>query len=130
MPGLRAQGEAMISLTPTVPTVFPQVYVAGSYSADRQIDIQGNVLRALQVAQQLIGLYRVLPIVPHSMGLHHGTSWDSAMIRCREIIHSLAPGRDVVVMLPGWQASRGATEERELALSLGIRVYELAEVVR
>lgn len=35
---------------------------------------------------------------------------------------------DIVVMLPEWGASRGATIERQLAIDLGIEVVTLAEL--
>lgn len=36
---------------------------------------------------------------------------------------------DTVVLLPGWQDSRGANIERPLALKLGMRVVDAHEVV-
>lgn len=36
---------------------------------------------------------------------------------------------DMVVMLPGWQESKGAKEEREYAEMLNLNVVELEEVV-
>lgn len=35
---------------------------------------------------------------------------------------------DVIVMIPGWESSDGATLEREVAIACGIKVVELSEL--
>ena len=40
----------------------------------------------------------------------------------------MSPTRDCLALLPGWEASKGACEERALALALGLPVYDLADL--
>lgn len=105
--------------------VTPQAYIAGPYTGA----VSEHVWTALRSACIVMQARGWLPIVPHAMGLHHGVTWDEAMGRCREIIRALDPARDCMVLVPGWENSRGACEERDLALSLGLPVHLLSEVV-
>lgn len=113
----------------SIPDVFPQVYLAGSYSHDTQSGIKANVYSAIRCAKLLSESYSVLPIIPHTMGPHHGMDWETAMVRCRELIHGMDIERDAVVMLPGWKNSKGATEEWALAKSRGLMVVEISELI-
>ena len=103
-----------------------QVYVAGSYSADTRTRELQNVMKALLAAIELTRQgYHC--IVPHVSGSHRVT-WMKAMDRCRAIIQGMDPAQDCLALLPGWEASRGSCEERELAEALGLPVYELADL--
>ena len=51
------------------------------------------------------------------------SSWEQAMHRCLSEITNY----DTVVMLPGWNASRGARLESDVALACGIHVVNLSE---
>ena len=103
-----------------------QAYIAGRYTGTPE-EVRAHILLAMQA-----GAYTLaagwLPILPHTMGPHRGTTWDQAMDRCRELIRGLDPARDILVALPNWAESRGAREEVGLAMSLGIRVVQLAEL--
>ena len=104
-----------------------QAYVAGSYTADTRTRTLQNISKAL-VAACALAKQGVHPIVPHTSGSHRAT-WDEAMDRCRAIIRGMDPSRDYLVLLPGWEDSRGAQEERELALSWDISVLTLEEAL-
>ena len=106
--------------------MIQQVYVAGSYSADTRTRILQNISAAL-VAACMLTKRGYFPIVPHTSGSHHG-SWDEAMDKCRRTIRGMSPTRDCLALLPGWEASKGACEERALALALGLPVYDLADL--
>lgn len=106
----------------------PQVYVAGAYTAGTTAQVRENIADALRAGLQLARL-GFFPIVPHAMGSHR-TSWEDAMARCRVTISAMDPARDMLVLLPGWENSRGAGQERDLAIFLGVPVRTLAEVVR
>jgi len=103
-----------------------QVYVAGSYSADTRTRELANVMKALVAAVTLTRRgYHC--IVPHVSGSHR-VDWETAMDRCRAIIHTMDTAQDCLVLLPGWEASKGATEERLIALAIGLEVWDLADL--
>lgn len=104
-----------------------QAYIAASYTAPTRTQTLHNITAAL-VAGIVLAKAGIHPICPHAMGSHR-SDWEPAMVKCRAIIRELNPEYDCLVMLEGWEKSQGASEERELALSLGIPVMNLAEVL-
>lgn len=104
-----------------------QAYLAGKYTDTTRTREVHNIEAAL-VAACALTKKGIKPIVPHASGSHRVT-WDVAMNRCREIIRSMATDRDYLVLLPGWETSRGAVEERQLALDLGLPVLTLDEAL-
>ncbi len=96
-------------------------YVAGPYTAPTYTGIQLNIERAQQVALDCLreGLD---PYTPHvsSFGIERGLSeseWLALGLRWLERC-------DVVVLCPGWRASRGTMAEIARAGELGIPVVE------
>lgn len=71
-------------------------------------------LAALDDAEQI---YNPAAQIPAS------SSWEQAMHRCLSEITNY----DTVVLLPGWNASRGARLESDVALACGIQVVNLSE---
>lgn len=104
-----------------------QAYVAGSYSAGTPTAILQNISRALAAACALTRA-GYFAIVPHTSGSHRA-SWDEAMGRCRATIQGMSPARDCLVLLPGWQQSRGALDEFQLALELGLPTLTLEDAL-
>jgi len=51
------------------------------------------------------------------------------MVGCRATIRGMDPAHDMLVLIPGWEESRGACEERELALELGLPVLTLDQAL-
>ena len=104
-----------------------QAYIAGPYTHDdpRQVilHIRSATLGALKATAR-----GYLPIVPHTMGPHRDQTWEGAMVRCRALIAGLDPARDILVRLPGWECSRGAREEVQLAGDRGVRVVDLLDL--
>jgi hypothetical protein len=103
-------------------------YVAGSYTAPTEAGILMNIKAAILGALDVMLARGWHPVVPHTSQPPH-VSWDEAMDYCRAIIRKLSPARDFLVVLPGWEASRGAREEVQLAMDLGIRVLKLEDVL-
>ena len=98
------------------------VYIAGPYRASTQTVIDRHVRRASKVGAELCALgYAAL--VPHSMTAHwddhYGVSIEAIMAADFELL-----GRcDVVLVLPGWEASEGTKAEIAHAEACGIPVY-------
>ena len=103
------------------------VYIAGPYRPANGRSIDENVQAAEAAACDLIRSgARVLPIVPHSIGLRYSCLspdggdegyWLPATLTLMERCHA-------VFMLPDWRLSTGATAERARALDLGLPVFE------
>lgn len=112
------------------------VYIAGAFTHPDGLVVAHhcNAANALARRAREFGL---VPFVPHTglAGGHAMTrgeggpgevvvtlpdlTWDRAMEECRELLSRA----DAVLMVEGWEGSKGAREERALALSLGIPVF-------
>ena len=103
-----------------------QGYICGKYSGTPE-QIHGHILAAVEAAPRVLAA-GFAPIIPHTMFDHRRTDWETAMIRCRDLIRGLDPARDILVALPNWTESRGAREEVGLALELRIPVVHLADL--
>lgn len=97
------------------------VYIAGPYTAKSRWDVTCNVNAAKRVALE-VGTLGLFPVTPHVLGSgfedcqteefwYRGTL--ELLRRC-----------DAVILVPGWENSKGATEERRAALELGLPVFE------
>lgn len=105
-----------------------QAYTAGAYSNPHHDGVRANIERALIAAVELTRKGYFV-ICPHA-GASHRMTWTEAMDRCYQTIRELRPGRDILVMLPGWEESEGAVRERLLAIKLGVEVVSLDEALR
>ena len=59
-------------------------------------------------------------INPRAMFEGTGLTWDEIMVQCLDLVKV----SDMIVLLPGWQKSRGVTMELGAAYALGIPVHE------
>ena len=106
-----------------------QAYVASSYTS---LDPEKNLLNiraAIKAGLRLLAYKGIHPIIPHASMNHHPPS-NEAMRTCLATIRSLNPATDCLVLLPGWETSKGATQERALALEIGLPVLTLAEALQ
>jgi hypothetical protein len=96
-----------------------RVYVSGPMTGLPLLNVPAFMAAGLQLACE--GLMPINPAaLDHS---HHDGSW-AAHMRV-DITHLMTC--DAVAMLLGWQDSKGARVERDLALTLGMDVRELAD---
>lgn len=115
------------------------VYIAGPYSAPTPDELAVNCTAAHALAKR-VRAFGLVPFVPHTalgggetLGFLNdpiyrvpSLTWEEAMIECREFVQRC----DAVLMVEGWERSRGATEERALAKACGIPVFDtFAELV-
>jgi len=98
------------------------IYIAGKFRGGNHWEIHQNVTHAEEAIPKLIGM-GYAPICPHKMTENlQGLFSDK---RYLDICIELLARCDAIYMLKGWEASRGATIELELAESLDLEVlYE------
>jgi len=98
-------------------------FISGKFRGSNHWQIHLNVLKAEAVVPKLIGL-GYIPYCPHliTANLQGHFSDDVFLDMCLEYIRQMNPKTDIMFMLEGWQESRGAGEEYELARELGITI--------
>jgi hypothetical protein len=96
-------------------------YISGPYTSRDWSKVAGFVSSALAAGERVARL-GYLVHVPH-VALPSGISWDEAMRRCLEDLSYC----DGVILVSGWERSRGAQMERDVALGLGLPVWTLDE---
>jgi hypothetical protein len=113
------------------------LYVAGPLrSKDGAWGVHRNLEAARAIARQLWMMgYAV--ICPHANSAHMDGPWtetNCAGVPCGPVDHIFINGDlemvrrcDLLVMMPNWQTSEGATIEQKHALSQGIPVYQWPE---
>jgi hypothetical protein len=95
------------------------IYIAGPYSAERPSQVRGNIERAREAARE-VALAGGVPVTPHllSVGLEDIRDeqwWGDATL------YVLA-ACDAMVLLHGWQDSRGCVRELAYAGAAGLPV--------
>lgn len=90
----------------------PRIYIAGPMSAPDGWAFEQNCRRGEDVGWAVIQAGGA-PIVPHSMGrfFRGCASFETWM----EVDLALLAACDGIVLLPGWEVSRGAIEEEQFA---------------
>lgn len=98
------------------------VYVAGRYSASGGRTVAENVEAARAVARVVATYPLLFPVVPHQLnaGLEDVGDYEWWLAGTLELMRRC----DAVVMVPGWEGSRGACAEREEAHRLGLPVFD------
>lgn len=101
----------------------------GGYIKDKRVYLSGPITNtknykglfifaeALVVLADAEQVYNPVTQVPAS------SSWEQAMTQCLSKITEY----DTIVMLPGWNVSRGARLERDVALACGMHVVDFSE---
>jgi hypothetical protein len=95
------------------------VYLAGPYSCTDD-EIAANVKAACEWGLKVRAL-GLVPVVPHiTIVPHEDLTWGQAMQECFAILSRC----DAVLMLPGWDKSRGAVAERNFAEDEAMPIFE------
>lgn len=109
------------------------IYIAGPFTDPNPIQVARNCNSANELAIR-VRAFGMVPFCPHTalagsivhtverepVFLLPQITWEKAMEECREFLSRA----DAVLMVGGWRNSKGATEERALALSLGLPVFD------
>jgi hypothetical protein len=102
---------------------IPLIYIAGPFSASTRGGVENNIRHAESIGLK-VATVGGMPIVPHSNTSHP----DYELAQSYEFwvagTAKLMARCDGVLMIPGWEQSRGAKGEHELALKLGLPVLE------
>ena len=106
----------------------PILYIAGPYSAGDGRTVAENiaVARAHAVAAARRGW---MPLTPHLNTAHFEVDCpeipnDEWIEGDLTILRSLGPRTAAVLMLPGWEESKGARLERDWAIHLNLEVFD------
>lgn len=93
------------------------IYIAGPYTAKTNWEVQQNINRAME-AGKLVAEMGAMPLIPHSntplpfLGIQTPQFWyDGTMELLRR--------SDAILLIEGWENSRGAVTERKEAIRLG-----------
>lgn len=105
----------------------PLIYVSGPYTAPSSEELAQNIQRA-KLTGLKVRAVGFVPIVPHLAILHDDPrvfTYDKAMNECLEILVRC----DAILMMEGWQESRGARIEHDAAITEGIPVcYDVSDL--
>lgn len=97
------------------------IYVSGPYSAPTPEEVAANVERARAAACELMRLgYAV--ICPHTMTAgweREGLTYEQFIAADLEIVRRC----DAVLLLPGWEDSKGALAEKAMAERAGVLTF-------
>jgi hypothetical protein len=101
-----------------------RIYISGPYTADTTEQRDLYILRAREAAGALLRRGH-WPFCPHTMTAGFEESFQD-ILWMTYIAADLAwvPFCHGMLMLPGWEASRGACIERERAEAMGLTIYE------
>lgn len=94
-----------------------RVYLSGPITNTK------NYKGLFMFAEELVGYDEAEEIFNPAEQIPSSSSWGQAMHRCLSEITNY----DTVVMLPGWNVSREARLERDVALACGMRVIDFSE---
>lgn len=106
----------------------PILYISGPYSAGHGRTSEENIdiARAYAATAWERGWAAFCPHL-NTAGferLCEGMSWEDWIAGDLAILDLLDPGVDAVLMLPGWEKSRGATVERQRAVVRGLEIFD------
>ena len=101
-----------------------RIYVAGPYSADNIIGVLDNIRKGIKYCAGLLA-YGYTPFCPWT-DFQLALTEQGGMIKKEDYQRNSMEWlkvSDIMIMLPGWESSRGTIRERIEAERIGIPVY-------
>ena len=108
-----------------------RVYVAGAYSAPNVMDVLGNIGRGIEACKTLLqaGYAPFCPWLDFLLVIQQGGNQKLTIEDMYEYTLAWLESADVLLILPGWENSKGTKAEIDRAIELGIPVcYSGAEL--
>ncbi len=106
------------------------IYIAGPFVGKNNAEIQQNINAAVDASRYIQDVWpdELCPVCPHTnfggLELMGTCTQDQIMGMCIALLGKC----DAILMLPGWEDSRGAVRERDYAEERGIRRFYREEI--
>lgn len=109
------------------------IYIAGKFHSDSIQEILSNIRLAEEYGRKVLSL-GLVPFVPHIFGYSLSRnsefqSWDSYEW-LKNLCLPVLKRCDAILLIPGWNDSRGSQIERQFAIDNKIRIFEELEDLR
>lgn len=108
-----------------MPALTGALYIAGAYTAPTSSGILTNIGAALETGLVVHRVGRCPVIVPH-VAIPPETEWVNAMAICQGLLLACSG----LVLIQGWESSKGACIEKSWAEDAGLPVWELDEFLK
>lgn len=108
---------------------IPLIYIAGPFTAPTREGVEANI-KAAEAVGIVIAQLGGMPIIPHCNTSHPGFEGAQGYQFWVAGTAKLMARCDAVVLVRGWETSKGATGERDLALQLGIPIREFEKATK
>lgn len=106
-------------------SIRKRVYVAGAYSADNVLGVLGNIRNGLRLATEvfLVGYAPFCPWLDHQFHFMLRDGEDLTVQHYYDYSITWLDVSDAVLLVPGWEQSRGTQNEIKRADDLNIPVF-------
>ena len=96
------------------------IYIAGAFTAPDRWQLEANVRRAEEAALD-VATHGGVPLCPHAMYRNYDGTRTAAY--WYEATEELLRRCDAILLLEGWEESKGSVAEKKLAEQLGLPVF-------
>ena len=109
------------------------IYIAGPYTTEDIYNLRRNIMRAEKAGREVFKRGHI-PVIPHSLGDALDTGKDFKHFRHQDWMHKLClpllSRCDGILLIDGWQQSKGARMEFEHAQNNNMPVFYKVERIR